>query len=132
MYPQTSMAKILIADDNEDQATCLGMMFDIEGHHTEVVFDGQSAVDCAIQSPPDVVLLDINMPKLDGYASAQAIRASTRGRQPVVVALTAMGTKEDIAMALRSGFDAHMVKPVAFNELDQLLRRHAARRHTPY
>lgn len=123
------MASILIADDNEDQATLLSILFDIEGHQSNFVLNGQQAVEHVKEFAPEVVLLDINMPVLDGYAAAQAIRAAMCGRrQPVLIAVTAMGSYQHVTRAFRSGFDAHLVKPVDFEELNDMVRRQLERR----
>jgi CheY-like chemotaxis protein len=106
-------------DDNRDAAESLALLLQLMGHETRAVYDGLEAVEAAKKFQPDVVLLDIGLPKLDGYEAARRIRAQQRDKRLTLVALTGWGMGEDLRRSDEAGFDAHMVKPV---EPDALLR----------
>ena len=115
--------RILIADDNEDAATSLALLLEMAGHETLVVTDGAQAVTQAAAFRPDVVILDIAMPVLDGLVAAAAIRASEVGRQAVLIALSGFGQASDRQRSATAGFDEHLVKPASLAELERLLSR---------
>ena len=103
--------RILIVDDNRDAADSLALLLTLEGHHVDVVYSSPDVLDCVAQQRPDVVLLDIGMPVMDGYAVARAIRAH-HGTALRLIALTGYGMPEDRIRTAAAGFDAHLVKPV--------------------
>jgi PAS domain S-box-containing protein len=103
--------KILIADDNLDAATALDALLQIMGQETHVVHDGLAAFQAAQQDTPDLVLLDIGMPKLNGYEVATRLRATPQGNSLVLVAITGWGLEADKQRAGEVGFDYHIVKP---------------------
>jgi CheY-like chemotaxis protein len=113
--------RILVVDDNQDAADMLAMMLRLSGHTTDVAYDGLDAVQKAESARPDVALLDIGLPRLDGYEAARRIRAHEWGRAIRLVALTGWGDDEDKRKALDAGFDDHLIKPVEFEKLDALL-----------
>ena len=113
--------RILIVDDNVDSATSLAMLMELASNETRTVFDGLEAVQAAALFRPDVVLLDIGMPKLDGYEAARRIREQPWGKNMFLVALTGWGQDEDRQRSKDAGFDAHLVKPVDHSELVTLL-----------
>jgi len=117
--PATPTRRILVVDDNRDAAESLALLLQLMGHETRAVYDGLEAVEAAKKFQPDVVLLDIGLPKLDGYEAARRIRAQQRDKRLTLVALTGWGMGEDLRRSDEAGFDAHMVKPV---EPDALLR----------
>jgi len=117
--PATPTRHILVVDDNRDAAESLALLLQLMGHETRAVYDGLEAVEAAKKFQPDVVLLDIGLPKLDGYEAARRIRAQQRDKRLTLVALTGWGMGEDLRRSDEAGFDAHMVKPV---EPDALLR----------
>jgi CheY-like chemotaxis protein len=121
-HDEISPCRILAADDNVDAATSLGMMLRLMGHETRVVHDGLRAVEEAESFRPDVALLDIGMPKLNGYEAAQCIRRASWGKDIVLVALTGWGQDDDKRRALEAGFDHHFTKPVNLTDLQRLLR----------
>jgi CheY-like chemotaxis protein len=125
------MASILIADDNRDSADSLAMYLTIKGHDTNTVYDGEQAVAAAEAIRPDVVLLDIGMPKLDGYEVCRRIREQPWGRGTLIVALTGWGQKQDEGRTAAAGFDRHMVKPVEPAALTSLLAALPASGATP-
>ena len=113
--------RILIVDDNVDSATSLALLMELASNETRTVFDGVEAVQAAALFRPEVVLLDIGMPKLDGYETARRIRAQPWGKNMFLVALTGWGQDEDRQKSKDAGFDAHLVKPVDHAELVTLL-----------
>jgi len=91
------------------------------GHEGRVADDGPSALDEARRQPPEVMLLDIGMPGMDGYQVASRLRAQEGGRSPILIALTGYGQEEDRQRAREAGFEYHMVKPVNPDDLRELL-----------
>jgi CheY-like chemotaxis protein len=113
--------RILVADDNRDAATSLALLLQLNGNETHTAHDGQAAVEAAAKWKPDVALLDIGMPKLNGHDAARRIREQPWGKAMVLVALTGWGQEEDLRRSRESGFDGHMVKPVDLDALVTLL-----------
>jgi PAS domain S-box-containing protein len=105
--------RILVADDNRDNAQSLAMLLQLQGNEVETVYDGLEAVEAVERYHPDVVLLDIGMPKMDGYAACRLIREQPGGRDIRIIALTGWGQDEDRRKSKEAGFDDHLVKPVA-------------------
>jgi PAS domain S-box-containing protein len=116
-----AVLRILIVDDNEDGAESLAMLLDASGHETEQAYDGPAALELAQRIRPDVVLLDIGLPGLNGYEVCRRIRSETWGKGMVIVALTGWGQEEDRHRSREAGFDTHMVKPVDYDALMKLL-----------
>jgi len=104
--------RILVVDDNVDAATSLQLLLKSLGHEALAVFDGQQALSTALAFRPDVVLLDIGMPGLDGYEVARRLRKSKRGEPLRIIAVTGWGLEADRARSREAGFDVHLVKPV--------------------
>jgi signal transduction histidine kinase/CheY-like chemotaxis protein len=113
--------RILVADDNTDSAESLALLLTLRGSEVRIAHDGWEAVEAAAAFAPDIVLLDIGMPRLNGYEAARKIREQDRGKQVVLIALTGWGQDEDRQRSTDAGFDFHLVKPVDFAELEQLL-----------
>jgi CheY-like chemotaxis protein/two-component sensor histidine kinase len=103
---------ILIADDNQDALESLALMLRMEGHEVICASDGEEALALADQKRPEIVVLDVGMPKLDGCEVARRIRAESWGRGAVLVALTGWGQDVDRKRSKDAGFDVHLVKPV--------------------
>ena len=118
-----SNRRILVVDDNEDSALSLSMLFELTGDETHTVHDGAAAIAAAESFNPDVVLLDIGMPEIDGYEAARTIRQQPWGKNMVIVALTGWGQPDDRRKSSEAGFDAHMVKPVDHDELLAVLAK---------
>jgi CheY-like chemotaxis protein len=120
------MPKIMVVDDLRDSADSLALLFDAMGHQTITSYDGQQAIDAAKAFGPDIVFLDINMPIVDGYGAARAIR-TLNDSPPVLVALTAVSGPDAKRRADDAGFDFYVTKPADFNVLitivDDLSRR---------
>jgi signal transduction histidine kinase/DNA-binding response OmpR family regulator len=115
--------RVLIVDDNADGARMLARLLRAGGHEVEVAYDGPSALDLILASPPDIVLLDIGLPGMDGYEVARRIRLRDELDRTLLVALTGYGQAEDRARALEVGFDEHLVKPVSPDDLAPLFGR---------
>ena len=110
--PPTSHFRILVVDDNRDAATSLAMLLTMTGNTVRIAYDGAEAVDAAGEFRPQVVLLDIGLPKLNGYDAARAIRREPWGQDMVLIAVTGWGQAEDKRRSAEAGFDQHMTKPV--------------------
>ena len=113
--------RILVVDDNHDSALSLAMMLSIMGHETRTAHDGESAVETAESFLPEVVLLDIGLPKLNGYEVAQRIREHAWGTSMFLIAVTGWGQEEDRQRSSEVGLNVHMVKPVEPAALEKLL-----------
>jgi CheY-like chemotaxis protein len=113
--------RILIADDNRDAADSLAVVLSVGGHEVRTAYDGQQALEVAESFQPELALLDIGMPRMNGYDAARAIRARPFGDDIVLVALTGWGQPEDKQRSKLAGFDHHLVKPVDPSVLDRLL-----------
>jgi PAS domain S-box-containing protein len=109
--------RILTVDDNRDASDGLVLLLERAGHRVVTAHDGEQAVRAASELRPDAVVLDIGLPKLDGYEVARRIRAEAWGAKPVLVALTGFGQEADRRKAQAAGFDCHLVKPVDPREL---------------
>lgn len=113
--------RILVADDNSDAAESLALMLRMSGNEVRTGRDGVEAVSIADSYRPDVVLLDIGMPRMNGYDAARRIRREAWGRNMMLIALTGWGQDEDKRRALEAGFDHHLTKPVDAEALEKLV-----------
>jgi CheY-like chemotaxis protein len=113
--------RILLADDNRDAAESLAIILRLEGHEVELAHDGVAALQLFAEKRPDVALLDIGMPKTNGYEVAKRIRASPAGREVLLVAITGWAQDSDRAQSRAAGFDHHLTKPVEPDTLIELL-----------
>jgi PAS domain S-box-containing protein len=113
--------RILVADDNRDGAQSLAMVLELAGHTVAVANGGRDALDRMRELRPEVALLDIGMPDMNGYAVASALRSEPWARDMVLIALTGWGGEEDKRRAFAAGFNHHMTKPVDLDLLEQLL-----------
>jgi len=110
-------------EDDADAAASLGMLLRQMGHEVRIVHDGQAATRVASEHAPDVVLLDIGLPDIDGYAVAERLRKDLRLQSVPIVAVTGRGREEDRQRSLEAGFREHLMKPVAAETLRTLLSR---------
>jgi CheY-like chemotaxis protein len=117
----TPTRRILVVDDNQDSAESLATLLRLSGNETYIAHDGLAAVEAAGTFRPDVVLLDIGMPRLNGRDAAKRIRDQPWGKNMVLVAITGWGQDEDRRKSKEAGFDIHMVKPVDLGLLMKLL-----------
>jgi PAS domain S-box-containing protein len=121
--PETVAARrILVVDDNRDAASSLSMLLQTAGHETYTAFDGAAALEAAERHRPDAMLLDIGLPRLNGYEVCRRVREQPWGRDMVMIALTGWGQEEDRRKSRDAGFDGHLVKPVDHAELSVLLQ----------
>jgi CheY-like chemotaxis protein len=124
--PRARACRILVVDDNQDGADLMAILLKLQGHAVEVAHDGVSALKSAAAFDPDVVLLDIGLPGLDGYAVATQLRDTATRRPPCLIAMTGYGTDEDRQRTQAAGFDHHIVKPIEPTELNVLLAQSMA------
>jgi CheY-like chemotaxis protein len=120
--------KVLVADDNVPAAEVLAMALELLGQKTCVVHDGERALVLAVEFLPDLAILDIGMPKLDGLEVARALRGTPALAGTRLVALSGWGQPQDRKLALEAGFDRHLPKPIGIEMLEELLRETAAHR----
>jgi CheY-like chemotaxis protein len=118
---------ILIVDDNQDAADSLGALLGLMGNEVHIAYDGEQALEMAAALEPRVVLMDIGLPKLNGYEAARRMRALPGLRDALIVALTGWGQGEDRRRSREAGFDHHLVKPVALDDLQNVLAQPAGR-----
>jgi PAS domain S-box-containing protein len=118
--PRSSL-RVLIVDDNRDSADSLAMLLRIMGNDIRTAYDGQRGVEEAEAFRPNVVLLDIGLPKLDGYEACRRIREEAWGREMVLIAVTGWGQEDDRRRSHEAGFDYHLVKPVDPHALMNML-----------
>jgi CheY-like chemotaxis protein len=119
--------RVLVVDDNRDGAEMLAALLEIDGHVVELAFDGPSALAAAEAFKPDMVLLDIGLPVMNGFDVCQQIRRHEWGQRMNMVALTGWGQESDRARSAAAGFDAHLVKPVDQEALLRVLASTAER-----
>ncbi|MGE5523592.1 MAG: response regulator [Rhodospirillaceae bacterium] len=113
--------RILIVEDNEDAQTVLTMLLELWGHEVDTAKDGPGGIALALRKRPDIALIDLGLPGIDGFEVARRIRAAREGRDIVLVALTGYGSDADRDNALAAGFDMHVVKPIEPDELRELV-----------
>jgi signal transduction histidine kinase/CheY-like chemotaxis protein/PAS domain-containing protein len=116
-------ARVLLVEDNPDTAETLTMFLELLGHRVRTVYDGVAALDAARSNPPDVMLVDIGLPGMDGYELARRVRRDPDLDRVILVALTGYGREEDKQQAMAAGFDYHLVKPVSPDALHGLVAR---------
>jgi CheY-like chemotaxis protein len=121
--PAGASRRILVVDDNVDAATTVADLLEMYGNEVTLAHDGTSAVDRTREFRPDVVLLDIGLPDINGYEVARRIRKLEGVRQPMLVALTGWGQQADKQLASSAGFDQHWTKPVDSAKLKELSAR---------
>lgn len=122
--PAQQGLRILVVDDNSDAAESLGLLLEFQGHRIHVAHDGPSALELAQTGWPEVVLLDIGLPGMDGYQVAAALRETYARTAMRLIALTGYGQAEDQEKSLAVGFDEHFIKPVDLETLQKLLAQY--------
>jgi CheY-like chemotaxis protein len=123
--------RVLIVDDNADGAEMLAAVLNVDGHQTLVAHDGRRALQLAAEHQPDVVLLDIGLPDMDGFEVARRLRGEPRLARVRLVALTGFGQEEDRRQSVAAGFDHHLLKPVDMEALREVLRMAPSSGGTP-
>ena len=121
--PATVARDVLVVEDNEDARNTLRRMLELEGHRVRVAVDGPSGLEAVRAAAPEIALIDVGLPEMDGYELARRIRADTGLRQPYLVAVTGYGLPEDRRATREAGFDLHLVKPVDTATLAAVLER---------
>jgi CheY-like chemotaxis protein len=119
--------RILVVDDNRDAADSLAAILEIMGARTSVAYDGEDALAKAAGLQPSIAILDIGMPRMDGYELARRLRADPQHDGLALVALTGWGQDSDRERIASAGFDRHLLKPVDIAELTQTLSRLSSR-----
>jgi PAS domain S-box-containing protein len=114
--------KVLVIDDNSDITDSLLMALDMLGYEAKSANDGFKGIELASSFLPEIILLDIGLPGLNGYEVARLIRKESWGKQMILIAVTGWGHPEDQANAIKAGFDLHLTKPIDFEELDNYLK----------
>jgi CheY-like chemotaxis protein len=113
--------RVLVVDDNEDAAVSLAMLLDLGGNETRLAHDGEAALAAAESFRPDLILLDIGMPRMSGHEVCRRLREEPWGRDIKVIALTGWGQEQDRRKSAEAGFDGHLVKPVDPATLSELV-----------
>jgi DNA-binding response OmpR family regulator len=114
---------VLVVENERDTADSLALVLSLHGFKVRAVYDAVAALLSAAADPPDVILTDIAMPRLDGWSLIRRVREQTVGTQPFVVVVTGYGREEDRQKSFEAGADLHFVKPVAPVELVAILNR---------
>ena len=112
---------MLVVDDNVDTVATLAMLVQESGHEVRTAYDGSGVLETALDYRPNVVLLDIGLPEMDGYEVAKRIRQQPVLQNVVLVAITGYGQDADRQRSQEVGFNVHLVKPVDFGEVQQVL-----------
>ena len=126
--PAPENRRILVVDDSRDSADSLAALLSLTGHEAHTAHDGEHAITEAARLRPDVILLDIGLPRLNGYDTCRRIREQAWGENMVIIALTGWGQDEDRRLSTQAGFDGHLVKPVDHAALNRLLAAHGSTR----
>jgi two-component system CheB/CheR fusion protein len=128
---QGNSRRILLIDDNVDLTTTMSALLRLGGHEVAVCCDGPSGIEAASEQVPEVILIDIGLPGMNGYEVASRLRQTPQFDRTMLVAVTGYGQADDRRRAREAGFDHHLVKPVFFEALQQLLAgpELEARRH---
>ena len=126
--PDNGTLRVLVVDDNADAAQMLAALLEVQGHAVSVEYDARGALARARNEHPDVLLLDIGLPDMDGYELARRLRAQPENAGATLVALTGYGQKQDRQEARQAGFDHYLVKPADLNEVNEVLAQAEARR----
>jgi CheY-like chemotaxis protein len=116
-----SERRVLIVDDNLDSADSLAMLLNITGNKTFLAHDGVEALEAVEKYRPEVILLDIGLPKLDGHEVCRRVREQPWGKDIIIIALTGWGQDDDRRKSEEAGFNGHLVKPVDYDRLLELL-----------
>jgi CheY-like chemotaxis protein len=123
--------RILVVDDNQDSACSMTLLLQLQGHEVSVAHAGQAALKVADEFRPDVILLDIGMPGMNGYEVARQLRAQQAFAETLLVAVTGYGRASDVKQTQSAGFDHHLVKPIDYDKLQALLTARSSRAASP-
>ena len=117
--------RVLVVEDDADSARTMATLLRMQGHDARVALDGPSALEQMYYEQPDVVLLDIGLPGMDGYEVARRLREQSRQKDPFFIAITSHGQEENCRHSEEAGIDLHLLKPIDTGKLRDLLRRFA-------
>jgi signal transduction histidine kinase/CheY-like chemotaxis protein len=120
IHIESSRPKVLVVDDNRDACESLQALFEMENCQVSTAYDGQEAVFAAQQAMPDLIVMDLGMPRMDGYEAARRIRGQPGSKEVLMIAVTGWGQSDARQRTMEAGFDHHLIKPVDFNEIKQL------------
>jgi CheY-like chemotaxis protein len=115
--------RILVVDDNTDAAESLAMLLRVMGYDVRTAHDGVTGLATAVTYQPDLILLDITMPGMNGHELARRLRATPQGQRPTIIAVTALSSTEARRMSLQVGCNAHLTKPLDLDMLEEILVR---------
>jgi CheY-like chemotaxis protein len=118
-----SILRVLVVDDNRDSADTIAMLLGRSGHDVRVAYSATTALDEAVEFQPNAIVLDIGLPEMDGYEVARRLRQNPQLQNVRLIALSGYGQEADRQRSREEGFDSHMVKPVDFEKLEELLQR---------
>ena len=121
MSPEEAKIRVLVVDDNQAAAKMLSMVVNLMGNQVRVASDGLEAIEIAEEFRPDVMVMDIGMPRMNGNEAARHIRRQSWGQDILLIALTGWGQEEDKRQTKEAGFDHHLVKPADPAELRRLI-----------
>jgi CheY-like chemotaxis protein len=114
-------ARIMLVEDHPDAAESLGLLLELLGHRVSVFSEGDAALRAAHSDPPDIMVVDIGLPGIDGYEVARRVRRDPAVQHAVLIALTGYGCEDDRRESAAAGFDYHLVKPVEPRALENLV-----------
>ena len=114
--------RVLLVDDDPDSSEPLSLLLQAKGHQTRIATDGDQAISVADEFKPNCVLLDLGLPRMDGYEVARRIRERPYGNDVVLVALTGWAGRDVRTKAAEAGFDYHILKPVNWDEVEKIVR----------
>jgi CheY-like chemotaxis protein len=120
-FAAATRRRLLVVDDNQDSAESMAILLGAQGHEIHVAYDGPSALSKAVEVRPQLILLDIGLPDMDGYEVIKQMRAEPALTGAVIAAMTGYGQDEDRALSRAAGFDHHLVKPVPMELVIQLI-----------
>jgi CheY-like chemotaxis protein len=123
-----AVLRLLLVEDHAASAQALAALLRQSGYFVQVVADGLTALQAAEAEPPDVVLLDLGLPGIDGYEVARRLRAQKAAPRPLLIAVTGHGEKEECLRSYEAGIDLHLTKPVGIGELRRFLETYQAAR----
>jgi len=115
--------RVLVVEDNPEVAQIMARLLRRAGHEVEVALDGETAVPAARANPPDVVLLDLRLPGMDGWEVARQVQGQPAAKRPLLVAVSGHVDAEDLRRSREAGIDLHLLKPVSPDRLNRLLSR---------
>jgi two-component system, OmpR family, response regulator len=124
-HKRSTPLRILVVEDHVDTARATAKLLRYQGHQVQVATDGQDALATAAAAPPDVVLLDLDLPEMSGWEVARRLRDQAVGRRPLLVAISGLGDSEYRRLTHEAGIDLHLLKPADPQQLFALLERFA-------